>query len=150
MNAAGSHIPVLVKMMLKTTGPVLELGSGFNSTPLLYQLCRDQGRPFYSYESDPKWAKMVGNITMFTEDFDKVQIENIHWGLAFIDHKPGLRRIIDIRRIANNAEYIVIHDSEPQTERDYKYSEIYPLFKYRYDYTKVRPNTTVLSNFHNI
>jgi len=67
--------------------------------------------------------------------------------VVLVDHSPSERRIVEIRKLANLAKYIVIHDSEPNKDREYHYSTIYPLFKYRYDFKDVIHNTVLLSNF---
>lgn len=154
----GSHIPVLVDTFNNSKGPVLELGIGPFSTPLLHALCVDNKRMLVSYENDPEFFNMhTAFIDQFhqiklIDDWDKAEIENNHWGLAFIDQKPAKRRIVDIKRLANNADYIVIHDSEPGLVSLYHYNLIYPLFEYRFDYI-LRPNyphTTVLSNLKDL
>ena len=55
----GSHLPILLRAMKATTGPVLELGAGIYSTPILHALCQIEGRKLVTYESDPEffeWA----------------------------------------------------------------------------------------------
>lgn len=143
----GTHIPMLIKMMNISDGPVLELGSGFNSTPFLYWLCKDQNRKFVSYDNDQKWIEKVGYNTQFIDDWDKTDIDNTHWSVALLDHRPGERRHVDAERLKDKADFIVLHDSELILEKYYMYEKIYPLFKYRFDYTKFLPHTTVLSNF---
>jgi hypothetical protein len=146
MSRYGSHLPVLVKVMEITKGPVLELGCGFSSTPLLHWLCQDQGRKFLSYENDMVWIGKLGYPVEYIEDWAKTDIDDTHWSAVFIDQRPGERRIIDALRVKDHADLIVLHDSEPELDKYYGYEKIYPLFKYRYDYTKFLPNTTVISN----
>lgn len=143
----GTHIPVLLKIMEKTKGPVLELGCGFSSTPFLYWLCQDQDRLFKSFDNDKDWIEKVGYPVEFVTDWDKIDIDNTHWSVALVDHRPGDRRIVDIERLKDKADFIILHDSEPEVDKFYLYRRIYPLFKYRFDYVKFLPNTTVLSNF---
>ena len=143
----GTHIPILIKVMGLTSGPVLELGAGLNSTPFLYWLCRDQGRKFVSYDNDQAWIDRVGYPIQFVDNWDKTDIDKAHWSVALMDHRPGERRPIDAARLKDNADFIILHDSEPELDKFYGYEKIYPLFKYRFDYKKVLPNTTVLSNF---
>ena len=144
---SGSHIPILVKIMSLTDGSVLELGAGFFSTPLFYWLCKAEGREFVSYENDKKWCEEIGEMTTYIEDWDKANILSTHWSVMLIDHRPAHRRRIDARRLKDNADFIIMHDSDMERDRVYGYTEIYPLFKYKYDFTKVKPHTTVLSNF---
>lgn len=142
----GTHIPVLLKIMAISKGPVLELGCGFNSTPFLYWLCKDQNRKFVSYDNDQKWIKTVGYPVEFVENWSRAKIDDTHWSLVLMDHRPGERRPIDAVRLKDCADFIVLHDSEPELDKFYGYEKIYPLFTYRFDYTKFLPQTTVLSN----
>jgi len=49
----GSHIPVLIKILNISEGPVLELGTGLNSTPVIHWICNGQNqRHIESYESN--------------------------------------------------------------------------------------------------
>jgi hypothetical protein len=146
----GTHIPALIKAVEVTDGPVLELGCGISSTPFLYWLCRDQDRQFVSYDNDQKWIKTVGYPTQFVENWDKTDIDSIHWSVALLDHRPGERRPEDAIRLKDKADFIILHDSEPELDKFYGYEKIYPLFKYRFDYTKFLPHTTVLSNLVDI
>lgn len=142
----GTHMPMLIKAMQATTGPVLELGCGFNSTPFLFWLCKDQNRKFVSYENDQGWIDKVGYPVEYVADWDKTDIDNIHWSVVFMDHRPGERRPVDAVRLKDKADFIILHDSEPMLDKFYGYEKIYPLFTYRFDYTKFLPHTTVLSN----
>lgn len=48
-----THIPILAAVVAMTDGPVLELGTGLNSTPLLSEMCFHMSRDLYSIETDP-------------------------------------------------------------------------------------------------
>ena len=82
-------------------------------------------------------------------DWSKIDISQ-HWSIVLVDHAPGQQRKLEIARVANNADYVVVHDSEPRSDRYYHYSEVAHLYKYRYDYDKVYPNTSVFSNFKDL
>ena len=156
----GTHLPMLIKIMGMTGGHVLEMGMGMYSTPFLHWACFPDRR-LVSYENDEKCYKMnkqYGRASrQYPEDFhevhyvkswDDAKIER-PWNVAFIDHAPANRRIFDIERIANYAEYVIVHD----TQRNYRfcdYKKVWPLFKYRYDYKRAVPWTTVLSNFKDL
>ena len=146
----GTHIPVLVKVMTKTNGSVLELGCGVSSTPLLFWLCKAQGRKFVTYDSNIRWIKNVGYPIKYVDNWDDAKIENTHWSVAFLDHRPGKRRMVDALRLKDKADFIILHDSEPKSEKHYQYEKIYPFFKHRFHYTKFVPNTTVISNFYDL
>ena len=147
-----SHIPLLIKAFNATEGDVLELGIGFFSTSLLYWLCEDAGRNLFSYEDNFKFFRIFrfyfgfkGHRGYLVKDWDKIDIDR-EWGLAFVDHN-GDRREKEIKRLADKAKIIIAHDTDPKSDEFYNYKRVWPLFKYRYDYTKFSPHTSALSNF---
>lgn len=158
----GSHLPILMKVLSLTDGPVLELGTGLFSTPYLHWACYPN-RKLVSYENKKEFfntwkyddkrevCNNYGYHSRFlveNNDWDKIDISE-HWGVAFIDHNPGPRRREEVRRLANNADYIVVHDTDEKNDWYYKYSEYFLDFKYRWD-SKIYPRTTVLSNFKDL
>ena len=135
--------------MQLSNGPVLELGCGPSSTPILYWLAFDKNREFYSYDNHQDYVDMMRKYgVQKIDDWDTLQIDKHKWGMAFIDHHPSIRRGFDASRLAQAADYVVIHDSND--EKGHGYTNMFPDFKYRYDYTKTNPFTTVLSNFNNL
>lgn len=146
-------MPILARIMDLTDGPVLEMGMGIYSTPLLDIMCAESKRMLVSYDNDPEWfgenEKWTSDYhqVLFTDNWERADIDRVHWSVVLIDHKPAPRRIKDIKRLAYNANFIVVHDTEPESDKFFKYRWIYRFFKYRYDYTKARPHTSVLSNF---
>ncbi len=152
--AFSTHLPVLIKVLEISEGPVLELGAGAFSTPILHWLCFENNRKLVTYENDPGFFRMNQSFlsdlheVKLAEDWDKIPIETEHWGVAFVDHGPAERRRIEIERLSNIADYIVVHDTEPEFDAEYGFArEIFPKFKYCYNYEKTKPHTTVLSNF---
>jgi len=148
----GSHLPVLMKLLEITKGPILELGVGMYSTPYLHYACTSTKRKLTSYDSDEKWIRYFKDCrndyhdVNFIADWNNLEM-NDFWDVAFIDHHPDSVRKDSAKKLVNNAKYVVLHDSNPEYDSSYKYSEIYPLFKYRFDYISDKANTTVLSNF---
>ena len=59
-----THRPVLVKILAITDGPVLELGCGWGSTPLLHKLCKEQNRMLITVEDNMDW------MARFKEQFE--------------------------------------------------------------------------------
>ena len=147
----GSHIPVLINLLEISDGDVLEMGMGYFSTPLLHWFCRMQNRQLFSYENDPRYYSIFsGNVFDFhkmtlVDDWDRTEIDK-KWSIVLIDHAPPARRADDIRRLANVAEYIVIHDTSKSQDKHYHYSEIWSLFKHRVD-IKLSCQLSVVSNF---
>lgn len=105
-----------------------------------------------SYDNVEVWIRYFRDCradfhdVKFIDDWDKLVIDKF-WDIAFIDHEPYERRKVEAKRLSNNAKYLILHDSDPESEPLHKYSEIYPFFKYHFDYTLAKPYTTVLSNF---
>lgn len=127
---------------------------GLYSTCVMHWMCSPYKRNLFSFDNNEKYLDMYNlrsyeddyHKIIVTEDWDNAEIE-IPWDVVLIDHSPRERRKVDVARIADYAQYVIIHDTGWQNEKHYQYSEIYPLFKYRYDYSVVWPTTTVLSNF---
>lgn len=148
-----SHIPLLIEALNITEGPVLELGLGISSTPILHMLCLDQNRLLVSYENSPEFVHMFRkyktntHIINLIDDWNKAEIDEPYWGVVLVDHKPDERRKEEVKRLVN-AKCLVLHDTQPESDDLYKYSEIYPLFKYRKDFTKSKTHATLLSNYH--
>lgn len=46
-------------------------------------------------------------------------------------------------RLAHGCEYMVVHDTE---DAGYGYEPLLSQFKYRYDYKRMKPYTTIVSN----
>jgi hypothetical protein len=151
----GSHIPLLIEVLKHSEGPVLELGTGLNSTPVIHWLCNKK-REVDSYESSPMFYRAAWNYhtdwhrVNKVEDWDKDLTIDRHWGVVFIDHAPGIRRNVEMGRVANNADFVIVHDTEPKSDWHYKYSNHFADYKYRYDFTDAYPHTSVFSNFKDL
>jgi hypothetical protein len=150
MESRATHLPLLTAVMCKTTGPVIEFGCGDNSTPVLHEICDVMHRQLVTVENNPAWIKRV--IHMQSDNHIFVRVKNWDdiykqvwpaWDVVFIDHAPGERRIIDILKLKDVANHIVVHDTE---EPAYNYEPVLQQFKYRYDCRLLKPWTTVVSN----
>ena len=145
----GSFLPVLIKLCQMTYGPILELGSGYSSTPFLHWCAFATKRTLVTYESDPEWFDWSKRFqapfhdVRFVTDWNAIDI-SCPWSIALVDHKPEKRRNYEIKRLLH-ADYVVIHDSEPERDSQYRYHRTRGLFKYHYDYTEAVPNTSVWS-----
>jgi len=150
-----THLPILIKVVRETKGPILEIGSGIFSTPILHWLCSESGRKLVTYENEPEYYKFAKQFKSrnhkvnLVESWDEVKTDK-HWSVVLIDHEPQFRRSIDAIRFKNNADFIVLHDTEERNERHYNYHNVWPHFKYRFDYTLASPQTTVVSNFKDL
>ena len=132
-------------------GPVLELGVGFNSTPFLHWLCQDKGLQLESFEHISAYYRFFRTFRgdnhklTYIKNWDDLKIDK-HWGLVFIDHCAE-RRTTEVIRLANNADYVVIHDTQDDENNPYSLEKIWPHYKYRKDFNQFSPRTTILSNF---
>jgi hypothetical protein len=145
-NLSGTHLPYMAKLLQRVQGPILEMGSGYFSTPLLYWHTVMNKTQFRSYESNKRWAETMGPPVQYIQDWSQANISEMRWNLAFIDHGQALLRKDHAIAVKDLSDYVVLHDTEQQFENTYRYSEVWPHFKYRKDFTDILPNTTVLSN----
>jgi hypothetical protein len=149
-----THQPVLIKtflMTVDTKGPILEIGAGLFSTPLLHWLCKLYGRRLFTLESNYEfyaWARKFtapGHTIRQVNSVDEYDYNNRRWSIVFIDHDfPESSRAQDAIKLKNNADYIILHDYSDR--RNYGYQLIKPEFKYIYIYKQAFPWTAVISN----
>ena len=147
-----THLPALMRAMALTDGPVLELGMGLGSTPYLHYACALAGRWLVSFENSVEWAATFSSYQSNSHkiytvaDWNDALVEGL-WGVVLVDHSPSDRRIVEIERLSKMARYIIAHDSNGRWDKHYHYSQIYPLFRYRTDWTGDGRHAVVLSNF---
>jgi hypothetical protein len=149
-----THLPCLMEAMKRTDGDVLELGPGVFSTPVLHWMCKVQDRFLLTIESDKKWSWFCRQY-FDSPKHQHLQVDDWYyakwpimkpWDVALIDHSPSERRVVEIALLKDLVKYMVVHDANPGKDKEYHFSTIYPLFKYRYNFNEVEPNVVVLSN----
>ena len=117
-----THQPVLYAAVMDSKGPILELGCGEGSTPLLHQLCEEQGRILITIDNNRDWwhrysAKYATpwHKFIFTEDWSATleDFENgTEWGVIFVDQSPWGARKKSIELLGDNTRYVVLHDCD--------------------------------------
>lgn len=137
-----SHFPVLAAAVARTSGPVLELGCGWGSTPMLRLMC--SGRKLESYDNSEAWAKSMSAV--YVPRWDKWEPKEPHYSVAFVDCSPGEERRHLMMRLKGRATFIVAHDHEAGPAAAYFYEYITPQFKYVEVYRVLRPHTLILSD----
>lgn len=148
-----THMPMLIKVLAESKGPVCEVGGGPFSTPLLHWICKMQNRKLVTYENEPEFYKMCRGFQSrlhsirFLDDWDKMDF-NTHWGVVFIDHHPPERRVIDVLNFKDKADFIIMHDTEK--ENKYGLQRAFPEFKYFHTWKDCKPWTSVFSNFKDL
>jgi hypothetical protein len=145
MDPYGTHQRLLLKAALMTSGPILELGVGEYSTPLLHEIALAQNRALTSVDSDLNWIQKFGRFEnnqhhlLHVPNWDAFK-PNSRFGLAFIDHAPSERREIDIMRLAPLTDILVIHDTEAD---GYGYQRALPLLDHIETDSSITPWTTI-------
>lgn len=144
-----THLPHLRKAVELTTGPVLELGAGEGSTPLLHELCTKAGRRLVTVESDRGWLErfesMASELHTLVHHEDPAWVvaqAEPPWGVIFIDHAPGKTRRDALERASGKADFILVHDTE---DLGYGLEDLLSSFRYRKDFRYSRPWTTAVS-----
>ena len=146
-----THMGVLVRVLLASGGDVIEMGTGPSSTPLLHWVCKDMNRKLISYENNTNYYQYARQFRsglhriIFVNNWDEIDVKT-HRGVVFIDHAPTERRKVDIIRFKNSADYVVIHDTEAESQ----YSDIWQHFIHVYTWKRCRPWVSVVSNFKNL
>lgn len=128
---ADNHRPLLwlaLQLTVNNKKPVAELGAGTGSTPFLRQYCKDTERDFWSFDSNLDWA-----IKWKSEWVENWHQERIYqpYSVVLIDQAPGEYRHTSMIRLKDDADIMVVHDSEPDESMGYRLGEIWHLFKYR-------------------
>lgn len=151
-----THFPMLIKVVQSTDGPILEMGSGLFSTPLLHWLCFEKKRKLITCENYKHYLEFANKFktdfhdVRFIEPSKRPLLEG-SFSVVFIDHSPKPHtRGDDALLFKDTADYIVLHDAGPEPYEKYGYKKIYSEFKYVYHWTGAVPHTTVLSNTNNL
>ena len=138
-DGAGSHVPLLASVVaIARPGPVLELGVGDSSTPLLREMCRAMGREHVRFDSSPEWCAKYDAIL-----FGDQPTLRYEYAVAFIDTSPPPNRLEWVRLV--RAEFIVIHDTDNQGGDLTEMVEYLATFPHHFIYDAYRPWTTVVS-----
>lgn len=162
----GTHLVPLIVSLNLTKGPVLELGMGPVSSPLLHTLCKNAFPPrsVVSLEEDEFWLKEFRSLAeglhqmRHVANWDKViDLIGTEWDVVLVDNE----KIKDARANIAKGEFfvirrkiverfkkskiIVIHDSD-SFHLSQEWIDLIKSFKYYWNYTFQNPSTLVLSN----
>lgn len=150
-----THFPMLIKAMQSSDSAIAELGSGLFSTPLIHWFDFENKRLRITYESYPHYYQFAREFAsdnhkiVFVSDWSTLKLEE-HYSVVLIDHSIPRRKHTrgdDAIRFANIADYVILHDAGSNPDPKYGYENAYKHFRYRMDWDKEYPHTTVLSNF---
>jgi len=153
-----THIGALAWALPLTTGPVVELGGGWYSTPLLHGYCESVGREMWTVEDDDYFMGAVQEY--WPAPWHHYVLDPAYGipvkepGLVFIDAGTIYRAPLVLAAREAEAELVVVHDTEdPPVGGRPDWGEPYPgmadacaVFKYRRDFNVFSERTTVLSD----
>jgi predicted O-methyltransferase YrrM len=150
-----THIPLLASVVATARpGPVLEIGVGRGSSPLLVELCRAMGRDLVGLDSDLKWIDEIGDaldypihhVANWTQLPGLLEVSlRGPWSVIFIDHGPAEARLPVLKACRGHAEFIVCHDTHNPGYL-VGFDDYLDTFKYRSDYTGMAAQTSVVSD----
>lgn len=133
----GSHLVPLFACITATRGPVLELGIGHWSTPLLHAYICSGGRQLVSIEDSQTWVDRFADLNcaghrVLCNTYDRAIVEalNAKWSVVFLDQSPGWRRAADALALREVSDYIVVHDYSGAEVSD-PFQPILALWPYR-------------------
>jgi hypothetical protein len=131
-------------------GPVLEVGMGGYSTPLLTDLFPQ--RPYHSIETEPRWAARFSpahddhHIHVVREDAICATIDALpikYWSVVLVDGTTASRAPVT-QLLAERADCLVLHDTQESTI--YWTDDQLKSFKCSVTSRALSPWTTVVSN----
>lgn len=153
IDSWATHLPMLVRCVAYHRGPILEMGCGLYSTPVLHAMSHGLQVPLTSIERNPEWGKP---FTKYVSPLHDVIIDNTpnkhlqslldhgeYFHVALVDHSPAVLRAQAVKMLANKCDLIVCHDSE---HRLYDYEDVLSEFEHRVEWREYAPWTTVVSN----
>jgi hypothetical protein len=153
VDGAGSHVPVLAAVVARTVGqgPVLALGMGDYSTPMLHLLCHD--RLLVSADGSDRWVARYSRFRSARHELHLVSdwdgfdlLEGRRWAVAFVDRCLTADRAKLIARLQGHARFVVVHGAEADADATGGIDGVLNRFRFRSDYRVFRPFTTVVSD----
>lgn len=146
-----THMPALLTAVANTDGPILEMGCGDFSTPLLHAICAVNKRFLLTTETNKNWMNLFVDLkrdwhqfrfVSSAQDWNNVGL-GVRWSVVFVDHAPGERRVVDIIRLRPHVDVFVVHDTQ---EPGYRYEPTLSSFRYKYVYRRYGVTTTLVSD----
>jgi len=151
----GSHLPALMDVALVSSGPIVELGAGVNSTIFLHWLCWTNSRKLVTYENDEaffKYAKLYQanfHEVHFIRNWDRVDLSG-DYSVVLVDTVPEWPKRRRALERLTHVEYVVVHDTQARKIRCHYSQPTGALYKFHKLYQAGRTETTVYSNVHDL
>lgn len=158
VNDWETHEPVLVELLARMPGArMLELGTGFGSTPVVLGLSGSS----VSLETNGEWHRRFARFgsashqVLLWRDFSEFEWNcpflTEAWDIALVDNAPGHSRQSNLVKLAACARFVVCHDTQEvfrPSPSDYRWD--FSAFRHVWTYTQFDTYTTVVSNFEEI
>lgn len=103
-------LPAMMDCLLRTRGPVLELGGGLWS-PVLHAFC-DRVRMLTTVEADLEWYGLLLPLANPWHLVYRELPEHCSWDVALVDNAPGAERQPMIERLRGRCRFLVVHDCQ--------------------------------------
>lgn len=120
-RAFASHQKVLLYALNLNDKPILELGSGDASTPLIHAVVAPKRLKILTLDQNLEWLKKYTYLKNEFHSFGYYSDEDIYsfyasdseqWGLVFIDNGTWNARTEAVKKYADIADYIILHDCD--------------------------------------
>jgi hypothetical protein len=151
---SGSHAIPLLASLWVSDGPILELGCGWYSTPVVHRISAVQDRKVLTADSVYAWlsyflffasdkhelclvndndtpVKNVNDNVHVVRSWDAIGREQPNWGVVIVDHQPADQRAVDLLRLRDHVDLFLVHDTEPKQNIVYKLERHLETFTYR-------------------
>jgi hypothetical protein len=115
----GSHQQVLLEAIRRSGDkPILELGAGDYSTPLIHEAAK--GRNIVTIDNSKIWISRYWKLECLTHQLllmDNAEVKEYYkrdttnWGVVFVDSITWDVRVPAIQKYKDTSDYLVIHDT---------------------------------------
>lgn len=120
-----THAPYLIKLLSKIKNfnlPILELGCGYGSTPILHSFCNENKIKLITLDNNSNWINKIKTefpeseyhtyISVYDWSIELTKLTNQKYALVFIDQSPWEARTLSLNMFKSLSDYIIIHDSD--------------------------------------
>ena len=150
IDGYGTHLPVLFACIASTDGPVIELGCGWYSTPLIH--AATPNRQVLTLDKDKGWLDKFQYLASERHQIELVKdwsrptlvpkLGAVLWSVCLVDCESHGERRDALAFVRPRCRYVILHDSEVP-----EFAPVMGQFRYRLDFKRMTPNTTVFSDY---
>jgi hypothetical protein len=156
MDGFATHLSATITCAIRSGAiwphsPILELGCGHYSTPLLSSIAKIQNRKFKVITSSAQWAQSFSDLACEFESIEyerwpDVDLCDAEWGMVLIDNEESShRRFAQLFKLPKHAKVVVLHDANRIDEQNISWGPIQLLYEHLYFFERYQPSTAILS-----